>query len=369
MTEYLDFISELTARAQIKQRIETDPGVVHQEETLRQSALMWWDVVEKELIQLPQTQQLMKLRSQLLFTFREAVRPVGLLDRFKTMGVIVSWWEEAYEESADLKRLANLGFKGLIESWVVSIKDEVEDEDRKPGNKFDPSSHKIVKRLVPEYLQEIEQVEAEIATLEQEKEAFELGEEGEAGEDGETVNVVKELESQLRDLKFSIKADQKRLKELLGTAKKRGSIKYEASIGADTTALEQELADLQSHVEPVERQVAEIEVQLQPYKEILDKLKEAKKRLRQLKAQLVERLQEAFEALSEDEAQRLVLDLMRTDLLTQLERYVVEHRQQVIAAVEAWWDKYQVTLRKIEQEEEALSQQLDELLRGLGYGV
>jgi type I restriction enzyme M protein len=70
---------------------------------------------------------------------------------------------------------------------------------------------------------------------------------------------------------------------------------------------------------------------------------------------LVERLQEAYEALSEDEARRLVLDLLRTDLLAQLERYVVEHRQQVIAAVETWWDKYQVTLGQIEQEEEALS--------------
>ncbi|PLZ97000.1 hypothetical protein CEN45_21535 [Fischerella thermalis CCMEE 5198] len=70
---------------------------------------------------------------------------------------------------------------------------------------------------------------------------------------------------------------------------------------------------------------------------------------------MVERLQEAYEALSEDEARRLVLDLLRTDLLAQLERYVVEHRQQVIAAVETWWDKYQVTLGQIEQEEEALS--------------
>jgi hypothetical protein len=367
MVEYLDFITDLSDRAQIKQRIETDPGVVQQEEKLRKSALVWWEVVEKELIKLPQTQQLMKLRSQLLHTFAEAVRPVGLLDRFKVMGVIVSWWEEAYEESADLKRLANLGFKGLIESWVVSIKDEVEDEDRKPGNKFDPSSHKIVKTLVPQYLQEIEQAEVAIATLEQEKEAFELGDEGEADEEGEAVNLVRELETQLKDLKFSIKADQKRIKELLGTAKKRGSIKYEASLGNETIALEQELIDLKSRVEPIGQEIIEIEERLQPYKEILEKLKEAKKRLRELKAQLVERLQEASDALTEEEAQRLALDLFRLDLLAQLGHYVAEHRQWVVAAVETWWDKYKVTLGEIEQEEEALEQQLNELLNGLGY--
>jgi len=367
MVEYLDFIADLSDRAQIKQRIETDPGVMQQEEKLRKSALVWWEVVEKELIKLPQTQQLMKLRSQLLHTFAEAVRPVGLLDRFKTMGVIVSWWEEAYEESADLKGLANLGFKGLIESWVVSIKDEVEDEDRKPGNRFDPSSHRIVKSLVPEYLQEIEQAEVTIASLEQEKEAFELGDEGEADEEGEAVNLAKELETQLKDLKYSVKADQKRIKELLGTAKKRGSIKYEASLGNDTIALEQELLDLKSRVKPIEQEIIELEERLQPYKEILEKLKEVKRHLRELKAQLVERLQEASEALTEAEAQRLVLDLFRADLLTQLGHYVAEHRQRVISAIETWWDKYRVTLGEIEQQEEALEQELSDLLKELGY--
>lgn len=58
---------------------------------------------------------------------------------------------------------------------------------------------------------------------------------------------------------------------------------------------------------------------------------------------------------------------MRSDLLTQLEHYVAEHRQWVIVAVETWWDKYKVTLGEIEQKEEALEQELSELLKGLGY--
>lgn len=150
------------------------------------------------------------------------------------------------------------------------------------------------------------------------------------------------------------------------TAKKRGSIKYEASLGNDTIALEQELLDLKSRVEPIEQEIAGIEERLQPYREILERLKEAKKQLRE-KAQLVERLQEASEALTKAEAQRLVLNLFWADLLTQLGHYVAEHRQWVITAVETWWDKYQVTLGEIEQAAAALEQELSELLRGLGY--
>ncbi|MEQ9669925.1 hypothetical protein [Coleofasciculus sp. G2-EDA-02] len=366
MVVYFEFVPTLTERSQIKPQIETNPGVVQQEEKLRLVTLAWWQQQELDLIELPNTKQLMKLRSQLLQTFEQAVRPIGLLDRFKTMGVIVSWWEEAYEESADLKRLESRGFKGLIDSWVESIRDEIEDEDRKSAQKFDPLSHKIVKKLVPEYLQELEETEAEIARLEQEKEAFEQGDEGEA-EDGETVNFVKELEGQLKDLKHSIKDAQKRIKVLQGSNRKKGSIKYEAKQGRDTTELEEELAELRSQVEPVEGEISEIEEQLKPYYQILEALREVRKRLRELKAQLVERLQEASEALSLEEAQQLVLELFRVDLLAQLERYVTEHRQLVIAAVENWWDKYRVTLGEIEQEEEGLSQDLGKLLRGLGY--
>ncbi|NJN06666.1 MAG: hypothetical protein HC815_01285 [Richelia sp. RM1_1_1] len=364
--EYLDFQSNLTERSGIKQFIEADAGVQQQEEKLRQATLNWWEKHQQHLIDLPQTKQLMELRKEFLQTFEAVVRPIGLLDRFKTMGVIVSWWEDAYEVSADLKRLANLGFKGLIDSWVDTIRDALEDtEPQKSGSKFDPLNHKIVPALVPDYLQDLSDTEAEIATLEQEKEAFEQGEEGE--EDGEAVDIVKQLGDQLKELKYSIKEPQKRLKELLGSARKKGSIAYHQNQGDDTTELEQQLANVQSKVVPIEKQIAEIEQKLQPYGEIVENLKEVRKRLRELKAALVEELEAASKDLSEGEAQVLVLDLFEADLLTQLQRYVIEHRQMVIAAVENWWDKYQVTLGEIEKEEEEVNRELGEMLKGLGY--
>ena len=170
--EYLDFQSNLTERSQIKQRIEADAGITNQEEKLRQATLDWWEKHQQQLIDLPETKQLMGLRSDFLASFEAVVRPIGLLDRFKTMGVIVSWWEEAYETSADLKRLANLGFKGLIDSWVDSIRDALEDTDNKSGNKYDPLTHKIVPALVPQYLQNLSDAEAEIATLGTGKRSF-----------------------------------------------------------------------------------------------------------------------------------------------------------------------------------------------------
>ena len=115
------------------------------------------------------------------------------------------------------------------------------------------------------------------------------------------------------------------------------------------------------------QEIESIESELQPYKEIEEKLKVARKVLRELKAALVGRLQAASAALKPEEAEELVLTLLWSELAGQLERYVAEHRQQVIAAVENWWDKYRVTLKEIEAKDAEVNARLDEMLRGLGY--
>lgn len=44
------------------------------------------------------------------------------------------------------------------------------------------------------------------------------------------------------------------------------------------------------------------------------------------------------------------------------------HRQEVIAAVENWWDKYRVTLRDIEGKRADTVDKLSEFMGELGYG-
>lgn len=107
--------------------------------------------------------------------------------------------------------------------------------------------------------------------------------------------------------------------------------------------------------------------QLEPYKEIKKQLAQAKGILRTLKNELVKRLSAKRAALTDEECQGLVLAIFKDGLTAELERYVSAHRQQVIVAVENWWDKYRVTLQDIEGERDAARQQLSEFLSGLGY--
>lgn len=352
--DYLDFIASITERSHIKNFIEADAGVQQQESKLYSVFAAWWQLHAPSLGELPKTKKVMELRGEFLRSFVDSLEPVGLLDRFKVAGVVASWWDEVKYE---LRTLSESDFGGLVDSWVDTIRDALEDDDEQ-GNqvKIDPLNHKLVVRLIPDYLQEIAEAEAKIAELEQQKEAFERGEEAEvdadAGEDdSEAVNFIKELEEQLKTLKSTIKEPKKELKIL------RKSPLFNTD----------KIAELEEFVKSAEVEIAEIEGQLKPYNEIKKQLGEAKTKLRTLKNDLVKRLDAARAALTDEDCQTLVLAIFKDGLTVELERYVTAHRQQVIVTVENWWDKYRVTLQDIEGERDAAAKQLNEFLRGLGY--
>lgn len=352
---YLDFISAISDRGQIKSFIESDAGVQQQEGKLYSVFAAWWEVHAPSLSELPKNKNVKELRAEFLSSFVESLLPVGLLDRFKVAGVVASWWDE---QRYELRTLSESDFGGLVDSWVDTIKDALEqDEDEKKKQaKFDPLNHKLVGRLMPDYLQDIAEAEAKIAELEQQKEAFEQGEEaeadaGEEGEESEAVNVVKDLETKLKYLKNLIKEPKKELKIL----------KKSPLLNAD------KIAELEVFIERNEVEIAEIDEYLKPYREIVKQLRDAKAELKTLKDELVKRLEVARAALSDEDCRDLVLAIFKDGLIAELERYVTAHRQQVIAAVENWWDKYRVTLQDIEAERDAAAKKLNEFLQGLGY--
>ena len=309
----------------------------------------------------------MNVRTDLLDAFVSDLVPVGLLDRFKVAGVIATWWNE---KKFDLKTLIAQGFGGLVDGWVDTIEATMEEAR---GNHFDLAEDPLVTRLIPDYLDELEQARQDIVRLEQEKETFESGHFADDAEDepseneGEKPNYAKELKARIKELKNEIKEDKQQIKTLTGSVRKKGSIKFHQDKGDNTAALKKQLKALMEKVEPVENRIQELEQELQPYVEITGQLKEAKKQFKELQKRFIKRLHEAREALSDDDCRDLVLDILNKKLAGHLESYVTAHRQEVIAAVENWWDKYRVTLRDIEGEREQTSKKLMHFEKMLGY--
>jgi type I restriction enzyme M protein len=245
-------------------------------------------------------------------------------------------------------------------------------EDRK-GNSFEPGEDPLVTKLVPEYLEELEKARQEIILLEQEKENFEATEneefEDDLTEEDEKPNYAQYLKRQITDLKYSVKEDKTKIKILTGGKNRKGSQKSFKAIGADMGALGAQLKTLMQKIEPVDQEIKELEEKLTPYNEILENLKEAKKKYTELQKRFIERLREARGKLSEAECVTLVLDILKGKLTGHLENYVASHRQEVIAAVENWWDKYKVMLITIKNQERDVSDKLQTLVKKLGYVI
>jgi type I restriction enzyme M protein len=96
-------------------------------------------------------------------------------------------------------------------------------------------------------------------------------------------------------------------------------------------------------------------------------LRTAKAQAKTLQDSLLHYLDVVRVELTPDRCRAIVLDIAYTDLRAELDRYVNARRQQIVATLESWWDKYRVTLRDIENERSAAVEQLSEYLQGLGY--
>ncbi len=156
---YFDLAADVTAKTDLKGRIEGDAGVVAKERSLAEAVDGWWKKHRKALAELPESRDPMKVRAQLLASFDKAVGPVGLLDRFQVAGVVATWWGDVQN---DLRTLAARGFRGLVEAWETSIVAAMEDE----RSKDDPLDHRLVRKLLPQYLADLAELEAKRSELE-----------------------------------------------------------------------------------------------------------------------------------------------------------------------------------------------------------
>jgi type I restriction enzyme M protein len=155
---YLDFRSDLTAKRDIKARIEVDPAVKAKGALVTAAFNAWWDKHRERIVRLPETQDLMAVRAACMKTFVDALVPVGLLDRFHIAGVVARWWGEV---QFDLKALMARGFDGVLEGWVTTVVTALEED----GGKSDPLGHKVVPHLMGIFLGQIADAETRVAEL------------------------------------------------------------------------------------------------------------------------------------------------------------------------------------------------------------
>jgi type I restriction enzyme M protein len=311
----------------------------------------------------------MGLRREMLASFADALSSVGVLNRFQFDGVVATWWEEV---RYDLRALSGLGADGLLDSWCRTTIDGLEAGDANVLSE-DSLGGQLLRRLIPEDIAELVDLEIEIADLKQQKEAFEAGETIEvdgtgelAAEDdnAEDANYAKPLGDRLKALRASIKDEQAALKKL---QRGRESIDSRPKRGVDLSHLESGQASLEAAIAPAVSEIAGLEELLAPYTAIKKQLTTARKRHRGLGKEIAVKLLEARERLNSDESQRVAAFLLKGRLHRQLRLYVTEAREELVGAFETWFMKYKVPMCAIEADLAASTVALHGHFVELGY--
>jgi type I restriction enzyme M protein len=206
---YWRFSPEIEDKEDIKEIVESDPGVQAQEERLRAAFEAWWEEASAVLETLPGTSDLLRPRDQLVNSFRDKVQPLGILDRFETIGLVAAWWDEI---EFDLRTLASQGFQAVIDSWMAAIRAAEEGGGNRNG--ADPKDHPLVEHLLPGYLDRLSELAARDADLKAEidegKRLQEAAEEGEVDVDEEEVPADEEL-TELRRERRRVRKEHKEL--------------------------------------------------------------------------------------------------------------------------------------------------------------
>jgi type I restriction-modification system DNA methylase subunit len=110
-----------------------------------------------------------------------------------------------------------------------------------------------------------------------------------------------------------------------------------------------------------------IEANLATYEQIKTDLAAARARFRELTARFVDELRARCDALSSDQKQELILELIAQDLQSGLSAAVGRQRQSLVRFVEWLWEKYAVPLSAIQHEREQLQASLSRMMVGLSY--
>ena len=200
--EYVLFADVVSERRDLRRLIESDPGVVAAEAAVVDAIGLWWEEQEERFDKLQSPGDLVDLRKVLTETFRDALASTPLLDPFAIRGIVASWWGVSLP---DLKALATHGYQGLIEAWVSTVLDALAEEKAK----VNPLDHKVARALLPEYLDQLAGLEAEVAELSSAIKAATASDDEEGG-DEQAEEVLSPAE--LKKLKRKLTATKKQLK-------------------------------------------------------------------------------------------------------------------------------------------------------------
>lgn len=318
---YCDFAPTLKAdKAQAKVLVESNDSVKTTNAKFVEALATWWQGNVADLRQLPTLGSFVPLRKKFAQSLEDTLVPMGLLDKFQVRGAFA---EFASELATDFKSVAASGWN----SDLIPADD-------------------ILAAQFPEVLKELQNAQETIARLQGEFEAAEPGE----GEEAEEVDLDTYDFDESGDVlpKAVIDALKARKKELSREAK---ALKKTAPAEAKL----------------LEAAFSKVDALMAKHSTKEDELKTAKQTVKAIEQKRDVLVDKARDEISDEDAEKLILDRWMKTLLSAYENRVGAYQAQLVSRVEQLWGKYAVTLLDIQAKRTAAAAKLSAFLKEKGY--
>lgn len=320
---YSNFRDVVASKAKIQAFISEHPGVVAANAKIRTVFEDYWQSVEAEVDEVRDGLAITDFTAKHKTAIAEALVPVGILDKFQSLGVFANWWDHEYtvREYTDVVEDSDGSEKKVDVKETITVKNVFKTIRSECYVSSLVSDAKIATEHFQAELEEIERLEAEaqdaLTDLMTYALAIDIGsdEEDSDGEDSEP------KEPSLKDIK-----------------------KYLKELGTD---------EAKAHTKEIGR---------------LEKTKNAANRaLTKAKKDLQDKIDAIRDNLTEEQCRTMVLQILHECFVEELNKYLLAEVMVTVKAVQKLWEKYYTSATELLAQRKKAEDKLNGFLKKLGY--
>jgi type I restriction enzyme M protein len=322
--DHWEFKKDITEKRNINEIIRANICVAKINAGMDKALGEWWKQAQAGIEAIRGQGTAADFRREQIEKFKKAFDKIDVLDEFQEAGIFVNWWQAI---KYDLKTIDAVGWSPSLISDVYIKRSFFEAEVA-----IIEKQEEVVAELTEKLDELVDNTEVEL-------------DEGEEKNAKKCKDYYKSELASLLDIPESIKWSVRKVEQCIDGGKKTSG----EALGSSLTDAKRYWDGLTS-IETAE-----------------DAIKEAKKTLKDFERALTEKIESKRASFTEEEAKRLILQILHDEVATEMERYLKAELSVAITVFEKLWEKYITSLVFISESRKTAADKMDQFLKKLGY--
>ena len=327
-SEFYHFKEACSSKDEIKSVILSCTGVQGADQRIHQAFEAFWELATQAICALHDRSSITAFKKEYTRRLQNTLTPLGILDRFQSIGVFANWWDHSYtvRESMVFEEDSEGNTVSYTVKEIIDIKNVFKTIKAEGFVESLVSDEKIAGEHCPDLLREIADLLADIGSAH-----------------GELQDYISEIEIEREEPKEGEEEKEvtvSEVKKYLNQCKRATSDKEEKA------GYTKQLNDIKAF----ERNIRELN------KKYKAKNEELQKKILSLR-----------ETMTSAQCEALVMQLLHEGFVIELDKYLKAEVDKTIKAVQHLWDKYFVSAAQLLVERKQAEDTLNGFLKALGY--